>query len=270
MKRKCEQYFTKLSIGLLIVLGFSIQVHSQIAGGLNETTGTHFRGAHFISGTIFLPSGRPINQRMRIRLSVMGGEVISNTDDSGKFVFSGLSNGTYTISIDEPDYEQAFQQIEIDYPRNSPPQVHSVSIRLIDKRRSDERLGVINAEVAAIPKQANDNYQKALSLSAEGKHKEAIERLLTAVKRYPEFVAVYTELGVQYVKLDNFQKADEYFQKALTIKPDSFEPLINRGILLVRLKRFVEAQTVLAEARKANDSSALVNLYLGRALAGEE
>src|SRR5436305_8535344 len=87
--------------------------HTQIAGGMDETTRTDLGGRNFIAGTVFSPNGLPINGRMRIRLaSLTSREVITTTDDYGKFVFSGLAPGSYTVNIDDDkDFEPMVQQI---------------------------------------------------------------------------------------------------------------------------------------------------------------
>ena len=56
-------------------------------------------------------------------------------------------------------------------------------------------------------------------------------------------------------------------KSALEITPDAFAPLVNYGIVLVRLKRFAEAETELRLALKQKDQSAVAHYYLGRALA---
>jgi tetratricopeptide (TPR) repeat protein len=54
-------------------------------------------------------------------------------------------------------------------------------------------------------------------------------------------------------------------ESALKIKPDAYEPLINRAIVLFRLARFKEAETVLRDALKVKES-AVAYYYLGRTL----
>lgn len=263
-------YISKRSV-LLVILSLSISgsVFSQIAGGANETTSTNFGGKSFISGTVFGPDGARINGRIRIRLSAMtGGEVIATTDDRGEFVFSGLWIGYYTISIDrEEAYEPVSQQVEVQQLPGAPPPTYTVTFRLKERVKTAPKPPVINSENAAVPKRAMDFYTKAQALSAKGDNKGAIEQLKLAIAEYPDFMVALTELGVQYLKLNELEKADEYLQLALKIKPNAFEPLVNRGILLVRAKRYDEAETTLRAALKVKQESAIGHFYLGRALA---
>lgn len=86
---------------VLLILTASIgTAFSQIAGGLSETTRTDFGGRNYIAGNIILPSGAPAASRVRIRVSSPLAEVLAYSDDDGKFIISGLKNGTYTLTID--------------------------------------------------------------------------------------------------------------------------------------------------------------------------
>ena len=258
--RRPTQFFLT-TIFLLLCTSHAI---SQIAGGMTETTRTDFGGSSFITGSIYFPSGAPINFRIRIRLSsITGGEVISNSDDTGKFVFSRLARGTYTVIVDgEQDYEPASQIVEIFQNRD----VQNVSFRLVPKAKASKKPDLINAENAAVPKKALLIYENAIKLSASGDNKGAIEQLKLAIAEFPAFMFAYTEMGVQYLKLNELDKADEALQAALKIKPDAYEPLVNRGIVMFRSKRFEDAETFLRRALNAKQQSAVAQFYLGRTL----
>ncbi|HRI02440.1 MAG TPA: tetratricopeptide repeat protein [Pyrinomonadaceae bacterium] len=247
---------------IIFLLACSTHGISQIAGGMTETTRTDFGGNSFISGSVFFPSGAPINFRIRIRLSsITGGEIFSNSDDSGKFVFSRLSRGTYTLTIDgEQDFEPTSQVVDILQNRD----VQNVSFRLTAKSKISKKPELINAEIAAAPKKALEFYQNALKLAAAGDGKGAIELLKLAVAEYPDFSFAYTEMGVQYLRLNELNKADEALLAALKIKPAAYEPLLMRGIVMFRANRFADAATMLRGALKAKDQSAIAHFYLGR------
>lgn len=245
---------------------------SQIAGGLSETTRTEFGGKHYITGNVFLPNGSPVNSKITVRLASMtGGEVIASTDDRGNFIFSGLGNGNYTVTVVAGnEYETAVQHVEIALSRDSVAQSFSVTIRLDEKKRDIRKPGVVNSENAVVPKVSMDHYKKAIGLSNAGKLKEAIKELENAIASYPQFVAALTELGILHIKLGDMDNAEKSFLAALNINPEAFEPLVNHGILLVRTKRFSEAENVLQKALKLKNDSAIANYYLGRVFAGLE
>ena len=199
------------------------------------------------------------------------GEVATTTDESGRFAISGLRDGTYTIHIDSDDnFEAERRDVEISVPPGTAAQVYSVLIRLREKPRKTAKVAVVDADTASIPKRALGLYQKGMALSAKGNNKGAVEQLLLAVAEYPEFMMAHTELGVLYQKLNDLDKADEHLRTALKLKPDAYEPLANRGIVLVRLRKYAEAEPVLRRAVKIRETSPIVHFYLGRSLLGQK
>ncbi|HKO60293.1 MAG TPA: hypothetical protein VJV03_03960, partial [Pyrinomonadaceae bacterium] len=107
---------TRQTIRLTVIILLCVtSAAAQIAGGLTETTNTRHGGNNYIAGMVFAPNGQPIRTRMRIRLSSPEwGDILGSTDDTGKFVFSNVGSGVYTVSIDdEKDYEPVTQQVDI-------------------------------------------------------------------------------------------------------------------------------------------------------------
>ncbi|MEO6051638.1 MAG: tetratricopeptide repeat protein [Pyrinomonadaceae bacterium] len=262
-----------LFFGAIVLIFFvSSTVVGQIAGGMGETTATRLGGNNFIVGTVFWPSGQPVNRRMGLRLSSpTAGDYIITTDDRGQFLFSGLVAGNYSISIDgERDFDVVSQQVDVIQSRSPISQTYTVSIRLVDKRKPGFKPSVIDQASLAIPKRASEFFRKALDLSAAGDHKGAVEQLKRAIAEYSDYVNAYNELGVQYMQMNELEDADEALNAALKIKPDGFEPLVNRGITLFRLKRYPEADALLRGAIAAKDQSAIARYYLGRTLTSLE
>jgi tetratricopeptide (TPR) repeat protein len=182
-----------------------------------------------------------------------------------------LSPGSYTIIIDGGEnYETVNEQqniIQAGRSLGSTEEIIPVMIRLKVKSGELVKPEVVHAELAGVPKPAVDLYNSALKLAQEGKNKEAIDKLNEAVSVHPTFMLAFNELGVQYQKLNELEKAAEALQSALKISQNAFAPLVNFGIVLVRMKRYPEAEVVLRAALKENDKSAIAHYYLGRALA---
>ena len=229
-------------------------------------------GLFVIQGTLVFPSGNRVDRPIKVRLATpMRGEISTMTDTNGRFLFRRLSAGSYTILIDgEDSYENVSEQaniIQAGRSVGSTEQIIPILIRLKPKPGESIRPEVIHAELANVPKPAVDLYNSALKLAQEGKNKEAIENLSQAVLIHPTFILAFNELGVQYQKLNELDKAAEALQSALKISQKAFAPLVNFGIVLVRMKRYPEAEVVLRAALQENDKSAIAHYYLGRALA---
>ena len=259
---------------LLVILAFAIvnSAASQIAGGLNETNATRLGGNSIVVGTVFWPSGKPVNTRIGLRLSSpTGGDFITTTDDRGQFVFSGLVAGNYTITIEgERDFEPVVQQVEVIQSRSASPESYSVMIRLRDKAPTNARPGVVSSVSARVPKHATEIYRKAVEIAKTGDHQGAIEQLKLSIAAYPEYAVALNELGVQYLRLNELEKAEEAFNSALKIEPLAAEPLVNRGIALFRLKRYADAEPLLRRAIESREHAAIAHYYLGRLFTNTE
>ncbi len=251
---------------LVFVLWLTGAITAQVAGGLDGLN-TRWGGNNFIVGTVFWPSGKRVDTRMGLRLrSLTRSDILSNTDDSGRFIFSHLPAGYYEIIIEgDKEFETVTQAVEILNSRESVPQSYAMSIRLVDKMKPAVKSTVVNIENVGVPKRAIEFYGKASDLAKAGDHRAAIGQLELAIIECPKFMNAFNEMGVQYLRLNELEKADAALQSALKIRPDAFEPMMNRGIALFRLNRHAEAEQVLLAALKIK-ASAVARYYLGRSL----
>lgn len=264
-----ERRLLRLLPVVLLALCFVIPATAQVVFIPPGATETGLGGGNTITGTIFLSTGQRLERRVSVRLQTMTkGDRVAMSDEYGNFAFQGLVSGDYTVVIDkEKDFQPFSQLVSVIQPRGYPPQAYTVNVRLILKAGSTGRPGVIDAELAKIPKPALDMYNRALELAKNGDSPGAILELQGAVAAYPEFTLAYNEMGVQYMKLNDLQKSDEALQAALKIDRKAFMPLMNRGIVLVMLKRYAEAEPLLREAVKMKSDHAVGHYFLGQAVA---
>lgn len=263
-QRRLLGFLSVVAIALCFVIPAGAQVFLPPGA-----TDTGLGGGNAITGMVLLPDGQRLQRRVTIRLQTMTkGDRVTTTDEYGKFAFRGLVNGEYTIVIDkEKEFEPYRTSVEVRQFRGSAPQVYNLSIKLSPKEVAKPKLGVLNAEFANVPQPALTHYNNATELSKKNEHPAAIEELKLAIKEYPTFMLAFNELGVQYLKVNQLQNADEAFQSALKLEPDAFLPLINRGIANVMMERYGEAVPIFRKALKKNDQSAVGHYFLGQALA---
>ncbi len=248
----------------------AITAQAQI-GGIDPDPGDPGSGGrNTIQGTVYLPSGRRLDRRMRVTLSGLRGDFSTMTDDNGAFTFRRVVGGTYIVIVEAgKDYEPANERVDLvesGMRRGGFGQIITVQIQLRATATNLSKPGVINAALASVPKPALELYNKALKSAHAGNSKKAIEELEKAIALYADFMLAYNELGVQYLNLGQLDKAVEAFRAALERDPRAFTPHLNYGIVLVQEKQFAAADAELRRALEINETSALAHLYRGRAL----
>ena len=260
-----------LAVSVLWSLFLAGSVCAQVSAISESESQTGLGGINTIVGTVFAPSGRPLESRIRIKLSTMTrGDRLFTTNENGQFAFRGLTPGSYTVTIDrEADYKPVSQVVDIIQLPNARPQtqVFTVNIRLEFRDRTKMEPAVVNAELANIPKKALTHYNAGMELAKNNNREGAIAELKLAIAEHPTFTRAFNEMGVQYLKLGKLEDADAAFQGALKIDPESFPALINRGIANVMMKRYGESVPLLRKAVKGHEKSAVGHYFLGQALA---
>src|SRR5688572_408980 len=178
-----------LVIAVFLSLAFPGPVPAQISTISDSESQTGLGGMNSIIGTVFAPSGRPLERRVRIRLSTMTrGDRVFTTNENGAFAFRGLPTGGYTVTIDkESEYKPFTTSVDIRQFRGGPAQVFTLNIRLEFKDREVAKPAVLNAEFANVPKKALDHYNAAIEQSKKGDRDGAIEQLKLAIAEYPTF-----------------------------------------------------------------------------------
>src|SRR5712691_11181103 len=139
-------------------------------GGGSASTGTG--GAHIISGKIFFPSGRRLDNSIQIKLqSFNSGEIWVMSDSSGSFTFTSVDHGNYTVVVNaREDYEVVRESVVIDSDVNLsrlgiPTPVMSrrytvmITLQLKHYVESRAKASVVNAALADVPENARRLYE---------------------------------------------------------------------------------------------------------------
>jgi tetratricopeptide (TPR) repeat protein len=135
------------------------------------------------------------------------------------------------------------------------------------KNEKLERSSVIDVDLANIPKPALALYNKAVELRNAGDHVGAIEQLNAAIAAHEDFMLAYNEMGVQYLAIGEFEKADSTLQTAVKKDPKAYMPRMNRGIVLYTMKRYAEAEPLLRTVLDMKDGDPIPHYFLGHTLA---
>jgi tetratricopeptide (TPR) repeat protein len=263
------------ALSLFIALS-ACAAHSLAQGGGSNSPNSPGRGvSHTIRGKIFMPSGNPPEQRLRVVLELNTGGIVSEvfSDSVGNFEFRSLSSGTYKIVMpsDGRVYATAQETVEL---YGSFARTFTVQLYLREKGegapvKTKEKI-VSVADLQQPPKEAKKNYENGLKRARENKPEEAVALFQAAVRIFPEYLAAINKLGEQLAALKKPAEAQAAFEKAIAINPKYALPHINLGILFVEQKRYDEAIVELENGASADNSFPVGRLKLGEALMSKQ
>ena len=147
---------------------FNLCIHAQVAGGQGNITRLDLGGGNSIDGLILRPEGGPMGDGPRITLSRAGFVASVYADEYGRFRVTGLNDGSYILTVEAADdIEPQSQQVDISVQRTGLPQSYSVTFRMRYKKGIATKPGVLEADLAGVPKSAIEAYQKAAVAAAK-------------------------------------------------------------------------------------------------------
>jgi Tfp pilus assembly protein PilF len=262
------RYFEPV-VAMLFVLVSAGLANAQ-GGGVGSTRGLpeSAGGVHRIEGTVYLPTGRRAAEGILIKLD---GNVVgtrrASTDGSGQFSFNSLPAADYSITVDAgPDYETTRQTVLIYGNTGNVPGLGNAG----DTTKVDVTLrpkGVSDAVLfAGVPKEAVDNYKKAMESVRAGNRKKAVEELNGALATYPDFSLALRELGTQYFTLKEWDKLAASMEALLKLAPNDGQAHLNLGVARFNQKKLDDAETHLREAVRLANTDVIAHYYLGLTL----
>ena len=222
-----------------------------------------------ISGRVVLPSGRSLSSNVKIVLSNSQNPLNTlYTDKHGEFRFANVREGIYYIEVlgDRNFFEPVTQEVRV-------PRAASVSVTIYLREKTEtsgNRSGSGTVSAADLdqkaPASAKKEYEKASKLINKGDIQKGIEHLEQALFIYPDYLSARNDLGVQYLKLKQFEQAAEQFELTLKLNPKYFDSKLNLGLVLIEQKKYSEAINRLTEAISVDSARPAAHLWLGTAL----
>jgi len=249
----------------------------QQQGGANNpnpagTLSTQPAARFSIRGKIYMPSGNPPAERLRVKLEMIGRGTVQEifSDSIGSFEFRDLPGGNYTIVVpsDGRDFETTSEMVEVygRIPRSFNANIFLRAKEIQPNVRPAGNSVSVGELKQNIPKQAKKAYEKGLKSSEKGKIEEAIAHYKQAIELFPEYFQALNDLGAAYLKLNEFKKAVTTLRQAIEVNQHIAFPYVNLGIALVHQKQYLEAIEPLTEATRIDGSLPLPHFFLGIAL----
>jgi len=199
----------------------------------------------------------------------------TKTDGSGRYQFTNLADGYYTIRVmafryDLEDQERVVQLSTIDIRGGEGTGYQNEDFYLVPRRGGlkEAELAVIFAQ--EIPKDAEDAYKKAESNFKSGRKDEAMNDLQTALSLFPNYYSALHLYGRELLIRGKFLDAASVYMRAAEINPKSATSFYNVGLALHSLgpEYFKAANTALEYARTLAASSVQVFWLSGKVARG--
>ena len=125
----------------------------------------------------------------------------------------------------------------------------SIIINLFEVKRFDEVIDKGRVLIKKFPDQAIFYNITSLAYNAINKSIEAKEILSEILKKEPKNISVLNNLGLVSANCGD-EEAEEYFNKALELKPDFLDSLVNLGNLKINQNKPEEAKEYFIKAIK--------------------
>jgi tetratricopeptide (TPR) repeat protein len=260
-----RETFARQNYSKLILLSFLLAAGccgvTLAQGGVGSTRGLPGTtdGIHVIKGHVYFPVEPKDGKRLKVTLkSPATIDQTAITDEDGTFTFNRLRAENYTLIVEGgSEFDQAIEYVHLERQSSGASSVN-LAIHLKLKGTAEA--------FSKIPKQARDLYSKGMEAAAKGESKKAVEHLSGAVAAYHDFPQALGELGMQYLRIGQADKAIESLEAALKLTPGDTLARLNYGFALLNQKKLSEAEAQLRQVLAKNSALPTAHMYLGMAL----
>lgn len=191
------------------------------------------------------------------------------TDRTGKFSFNGLQPQQYIVTIHSPGYIDVRENVNLATSSSS-----YINALLIQDRTSilaNNRANIISLSPsvidASVPAEAKAEFTKGKALLDQGKKEKITESLQyfeKALQIYPKFLDAQLWLGLGYMDLQQWDKAETALKAAIEINANATTAYLALGEVYRRQKKYAEAEQTFLDGIKVNDSSAEIHNELAK------
>jgi tetratricopeptide (TPR) repeat protein len=226
------------------------------------------QGGNVLQGRVITPSGVQPTNPVRVKLT-FNGRAINETfsDLSGRFSFPGIAGGRYQLTAEGDGVNFETTTVYADVTAFGGPQTFTQDIQLRPvAHKPAQQAGVVNAFSQAVPEAAQQALALGLKLAAEGKVEQAVEKMRSAIRIFPDYFDAHLQLGNTFLKVDQFNDAIAELDLARQINPNDERAYQSFGLLLMKQKNFPVAVAVFAEAARLNPSNPLNHVMRATAL----
>jgi tetratricopeptide (TPR) repeat protein len=228
-----------------------------------------------ISGFVLAGQRQPIGQ-INVELLDEFGRLVAHvlTDNSGRYNFFRLASGKYQIRVigSQFGYDTQVQEAEIvNFLRSSPTGSSRLSgsenvqlnFYLSQRKPAVENKTASVVFVQEVPEEALKYYKRALSDLRQQRDEDGVKGLEEAIKIFPTFYYALERLSQEYLKREQFDKAEVITRNALSVNPRAHQMWYVLGYILYSVKKTSEAIDATNKGVEINPASIEARLLLG-------
>ena len=214
------------------------------------------QGRSTVTGFVFGPDRKPI-ERARVELSdgtsAFGKRV--ETDTSGRFVINNVGIGRLELRVIAPgsELEEYSQSVEIGGGGTGGFETVQVDVRMKLRKGSAASAAASVVFAQDVPEAAKKHFQNAVADFE--KKQPAIAELEKAVAVFPTYFAALEMLGVEYMKVREYEKAKTTFTTAVAVNSRSFNGWYGLSYADLMLEHDAEALEAATKAIEIDKSA---------------
>jgi Flp pilus assembly protein TadD len=250
---------------------------SLLTAAANSATGSlsFLQGRNVINGVITNTTGRPIyNIRVELLDEVEMAIKQTYTDPSGRYTFSNLSHGTFIVKV-HSDANHVGQSARLSlYAARTGGGSHYEQLDFVLKTREESKGNSVPSNTGPafaqeVPENARKAYERGVKQLENTKQTEqGIASLKEAISIFPTYYLALERLGVEYIRLQQYQPAHETLTKALEVNPNGASCHYALGVAQFHLRQIPEAAESLRRSlmlAPESPNAAFAHFYLGLA-----
>ncbi len=223
-----------------------------------------------IGGHVFDPQRRPVGEiYVELQNEVYSTIARTKTDSSGRYLFSRLSGGRFSVRVLPygTNLEEQTQEVEIVnfVARGSNTSENAQKDFYLRVRRDEREANAVTGTIFVqdIPEQAQKLYKEAISNLENNRADAGIKELEDALKLFPDYYLALERLGIEFIKQQKYQDAQGFYKKAVAVNSRSYNSWYGLSYANYGLKQSENAVEAAEKALSLNSNSADACLMLG-------
>ena len=216
-----------------------------------------------VSGEVRMADSGESATGVPVRLERFSGGLIDQivTDSRGRFRFPNLPRGYYKVIVSAPGFKPSQQDADLQVVFRT----FLVFELVADSTKAAAGLPLLTDVIdARIPAAARQDYENGRAALTKNNYKEGIAFLEKAALEYSNFFEAQLLLGMAFIDLKEWEKAEKALLRAVEIKPQNATAMIYLGEVYWRQKRNADAEQALREGLKLDQKSWHGHYTLGR------